>query len=181
MKKYRKSLIIVAFLLMIVLINPIKKINKNKDENNYKYVTQEFSYNIDMDDLDIVKKEADIVIVGTIIDKNETEYIGEQKFEDESGNTTTIDGMPFTNFSIKTEEIIKGKINIGDVINIKKHGGVSQSDKSIFYLDDGGVFPEIGKKYIIFSNYQDDGSLISFGRNTVIEYSEDDFTKLSKD
>lgn len=184
MKKIRKTLIMSVFLLVIVLINPIKKFNENKNENkdesDYNYITQEISYNIDVDNLETVKKESDIVIVGTIIEKNETEYIGEQKFEDESGNTNTIDGISFTNFSIKTEEIIKGKLKVGDVINIKKHGGVSQSDKNIFYLDDGGVYPEIGKKYIIFSNYQDDGTLISFGRNTVIEYNEDDFIKLSK-
>lgn len=183
MKKYKHFTIIVAILLIIAIINPFRKTknNENKDETEYEYISQEFSYNIDMDNLDIVKENSDILFVGTVIEQKETEYIGEQKFEDKFGNVGNIEGIPFTNFSIKIEEVIKGNLKKGDIINIKKHGGVSQSSENIFYLDDGGVFPKKGNKYIIFSNYQEDGSLLSYGRNTIIEYNDEKFNELNKD
>lgn len=169
-----KIISILVIILILIFLNNNKK-DKSKD---YEYITQEFSYNIDMDNLSLLKRDTDEVTVGTVIEQKETEYIGSSSFKDENENVTTIDGIPFTNFSVKIEQVIKGELSSGDIVNIKKHGGESQSDENLFYLDDGGFFPEVGKKYIIFSNYQEDGSLLSIGKNTMIEYSENKMNEL---
>lgn len=174
MTKSRKKIItMISILVLIFCIIILILLNKKEEKKEYEYIIPEFSYDIDMENLQLLRDNADVVVVGEIVKQGETEYMGSASFTDEVGNVSTIDGTPYTNFSLDVEKVIKGGLSVGDTIKFKKHGGESQLYPNMFYLDDGGFFPEVGKKYIVFSYRQKDGSLLSVGLNTMIEYSEE--------
>lgn len=50
-------------------------------------------------------------------------------------------------------------------IEITKHGGVTQDQKSVFLFDED-CLPEIGKQYIFLAYAQSDGSLLISGPNS---------------
>jgi len=64
----------------------------------------------------------------------------------------------FSNFEVRVDEILKGHLNIGNVINIQRVGGFVKypgGRKVLFRLSGNGM-PGVGSRYVLFLNVVDE-------------------------
>lgn len=64
----------------------------------------------------------------------------------------------FSNFEVRVDEVLKGHLNVGNVINIQRIGGFVKypgGRKVLFRLSGNGM-PGVGSRYIFFLNAVDD-------------------------
>ena len=106
----------------------------------------------------------DYVFLGEVVSKDETTYEDVVPMEDAKGKTVE-EGTPYTHYSIRVKENIKGELEKEKEIKIVKHGGVAQDKKSVV-LFDKDCLPEVGKQYIFLAYAQSDGSLLISGPNS---------------
>jgi len=64
----------------------------------------------------------------------------------------------FSNFEVRVDEVLKGHLNIGNVINIQRVGGFVKypgGRKVLFRLSGNGM-PGVGSRYVLFLNVVDE-------------------------
>ena len=84
---------------------------------------------------------SDIIVVGDVIKENKAEKINISANENRTDVT-------YTTSDVKVSEVIKGKVNVGDVIQIKQLGdkdGIGNTE----VLDNGGYYKK-GSQFIFF-------------------------------
>ena len=108
----------------------------------------------------------DYVFLGEVVSKDETTYEDVVPMEDAKGKTVE-EGTPYTHYSIRVKENIKGELEKEKEIKIVKHGGVAQDKKSVVLFDED-CLPKVGKQYIFLAYAQQDGSLLISGPNSNI-------------
>ncbi len=167
----RKSLLIGVMVLasMILIVFFLVLINKTSSiENQISYI--EGSYSINVDDFRALAGDADYVFSAEVTGIEGYIYKNPVMIETVTGakRITT----PYTDYSIRVIENIKGKLQTKDDIIIQKAGGISE-DGRITVIFERDVLPEIGKTYIFYAYVQDDGSLLSAGPNSCLKLANE--------
>ena len=64
----------------------------------------------------------------------------------------------FSNFELRVDEVLKGKLNAGDVINIQRIGGFVKypGGKKVLFRLSGNGMPGVGARYAFFLNVVDE-------------------------
>ena len=64
----------------------------------------------------------------------------------------------FSNFEMRVDEVLKGNLNAGDVINIQRIGGFVKypSGRKVLFRVSGNGMPGVGARYAFFLNVVDD-------------------------
>lgn len=106
----------------------------------------------------------DYVFLGEVVSEDGTTYEDVVMMEDERGKLVE-EGTPYTHYSVMVKENIKGELLKEESIEITKHGGVTQDQKSVTLFEED-CLPEIGKQYIFLAYAQADGSLLISGPNS---------------
>lgn len=138
--------------------------NDNTDTSNLPIYTIKGDFIYDTNNVNESVGIVDYVFLGEVISHNGTTYEDIITTENEDGKTLEA-GTPYTNYSIQIKENIKGKLQTDAPIKIKKHGGVTQDNKSVFLFRDD-CLPEVGKHYVFLAYAQPDGSLLVSGPNS---------------
>ncbi len=134
------------------------------------------SFDINVDNPKEVVGFADYVFVGFVEEMTGTDYKFPVTKETEDGPKELT--SPYTNYSIKVLDNIKGNLQKDVSIPIQKSGGLSE-DKSIYLLYEDDSLPQKGKAYVFTAATQPDGSLLVSGPNSNIEVNTDFFSKNS--
>jgi len=132
------------------------------------------SYAINVNNLEELIGDADYVFVGEALKNDGVEYKKPVVVETELGSKEY--KSPYTNYSLKVVENIKG--NLVSNIEISKVGGTS-SDKKTIFVYEGDVLPVEGKTYIFSAYGQPDGTLLVSGANSNQELNLQ--TKISRE
>ena len=146
MKKKKTTIFVIAVvctLSIIVVFIALKK--------QVPIITEylDASYAIDVSDKKTMVGFSDYVFVGKVVSKNDTEY----------------KAVPYTIYTIKVLDNLKGTLDMDKDIQIFKSGGISK-DGSKYIIYEGDQLPEEGAYYIFFSCTQPDGSLVVSGANS---------------
>lgn len=115
------------------------------------------SYTIDVNSYAELAGDADYVTVGEVIEELGTEY-----------EMST----PYTNYSVKVKENLKGELTKDEPIIIIKDGGITEDKKCIIQYESDEL-PVVGKTYVFYIYAQPDGSNLVSGPNSSILVSED--------
>ncbi|WP_081327507.1 MULTISPECIES: hypothetical protein [Paenibacillus] len=155
--------------------------NSNADKNITKAGEVPTSYlhasfDINVDNPKEVVGFADYVFVGFVEEMTGTDYKFPVTKETEDGPKEL--KSPYTNYSIKVLDNIKGNLKKDVSIPLQKSGGLSE-DKSTYLLYEDDFLPQKGKAYVFTAATQPDGSLLVSGPNSNIEVKTDFFSKNS--
>lgn len=101
------------------------------------------------------------VFVGEVIDYQSTEYQDYGTLEDENGNEYKV-GTPYSNYTVRVIENIKGELVTDKDIMVKKFGGVTEDKESVILCEDDEL-PVSGNIYVFLTFVQPDGSLLIAG------------------
>lgn len=123
--------------------------------NNAKYI-------IDVDNPEEVVGVSDYVFAGCIEEKLDTIYI----------NPDTKDGRPATIYNITVMKNIKGNLEQGASIEVKKIGGIAK-DKTYIALDEGDILPQEGRLYIFSAIVSEKGELVCSMPNSCVPVDVD--------
>ncbi|MGN1443925.1 MAG: hypothetical protein ACI4XE_08750 [Acutalibacteraceae bacterium] len=177
MKPYKKILIMV--LAVIVLagagvfgVRSHRKSNLNRLQTttydmpeNYSQLPVNYSkyvYAFDPLDLEACVGSADYVFVGKIEKLVGTTYTDASYLE--NGKLTA---TPWTNYEVTVIKNIKGDLETGQTIPIRKFGGVAYGEEYLELIQDD-TLPTVGETYIFLSDVDEKGELyVSGGAQTV--------------
>ncbi|MCP3745549.1 MULTISPECIES: hypothetical protein [Paenibacillus] len=134
------------------------------------------SFDINVDNPKEVVGFADYVFVGFVEEMTGTDYKFPVTKETEDGPKEL--KSPYTNYSIKVLDNIKGNLKKDVSIPLQKSGGLSE-DKSTYFLFEDDSLPQKGKVYVFTATAEQDGSLLVSGPNSNIEVKTDFFSKNS--
>ncbi|MEK4734454.1 cell surface protein [Paenibacillus sp. FSL L8-0641] len=134
------------------------------------------SFDINVDNSKEVVGFADYVFVGFVEEMTGTDYKFPVTKETEDGPKEL--KSPYTNYSIKVLDNIKGNLKKDVSIPLQKSGGLSE-DKSTYFLFEDDSLPQKGKVYVFTATAEQDGSLLVSGPNSNIEVKKDFFSKNS--
>ncbi|MDQ0048594.1 hypothetical protein J2T18_002894 [Paenibacillus polymyxa] len=134
------------------------------------------SFDINVDNPKEVVGFADYVFVGFVEGMTGTDYKFPVTKETEDGPKEL--KSPYTNYSIKVLDNIKGNLKKDVSIPLQKSGGLSE-DKSTYFLFEDDSLPQKGKVYVFTATAEQDGSLLVSGPNSNIEVKTDFFSKNS--
>lgn len=115
---------------------------------------------------------SDYVFVGEVISNDGTVYKNIVTMEDENGNPKEV-GTPYTNYVIKVKDNIKGNLKKDLPIDILKHGGISQDNKSVIVFEND-LLPKVNETYIFLGYAQKDGSILISGPNSNVPLTSSD-------
>jgi len=160
----KKIIMLVVIITILTLSACSKKSEVNKEDLPISYLTGSFSINVN--DLSQIVGDADYVFVAEVADEVETLYKNTVTIETENGTKEVSD--PYTKYTIKVINNIKGKLDKDIEFDILKVGGVSQDNNSIVLYEDDTLL-QVGNKYIISAYAQPDGSLLVSGPNSSID------------
>jgi hypothetical protein len=64
----------------------------------------------------------------------------------------------FSNFEVRVDEVLKGKLNVGNVINVQRMGGFVKypSGRKVLFRLSGNGMPGVGARYAFFLNVLDE-------------------------
>ncbi|WP_084011515.1 hypothetical protein [Paenibacillus kribbensis] len=134
------------------------------------------SFVIDVNNPKAVVGYADYAFVGLVEEMTGTDYKFPVTKETEDGSKVLT--MPYTNYSVKVLDNIKGNLKKDVSIPIQKFGGLND-DKSTYFLFENDFLPQKGKVYVFTATAEQDGSLLVSGPNSNIEVKTDFFSKNS--
>lgn len=166
------SIIIVSVLVVVVFV----RINKNKREeellasstSTYKGIpvlSLQSCYTFDVDNPNELVGNADYCFLAKVISEDETRY------EDIGVSVSVV--HPYTIYTVKVLENIKGNLDTDKEITVKKSGGLLKSPKA-YQLYEGDELLEEGKEYFICANADSKGELLMSGKNSSVFVSEGD-------
>lgn len=113
---------------------------------------------------------SDYVFVGDVVSYDGVKYMNTVITEDAQGKPMQV-GSPYSCYSVRVTENIKGRLITDESISILKEGGVSQNQKALFLFEQD-ILPDVGKKYIFLGYAQPDGTIIVSGPNSNILISD---------
>lgn len=108
----------------------------------------------------------DYVFVGNVVSNDGTVYEDIVAMEDKNGRTKEV-GTPYTNYTVRVLDNIKGELQTNDQIQVVKQGGIAQDRKSILVFENDAL-PKAGQNYIFLAYAQPDGSLLISGPDSNI-------------
>ncbi len=127
MSKTKKKVIVASALIVVSLIlTAIIVMNifpKPMFRGDYPYYP----------DVKSITDAADVIIVGEIVEAKNVQYI----MVDETLNKTDKEKTPYTLSKIKIIEVLKGNVNVGDVITIKQLGDYKSKPEETLYKMNG--------------------------------------------
>jgi len=135
------------------------------------------SFAIDVNNPRELVGDADYVFVAEVVSEDGTEYLFPIEVETDDGGTKVVTS-PYTNYSIKVVEDIKGNLVTDTVIPIQKDGGLFE-DGSMYQLYEDDELPVVGETYIFYAYAQEDGSLLISGPNSNVKMDMPNGTQLS--
>ncbi|MBP3703191.1 MAG: hypothetical protein J6I65_05320 [Lachnospiraceae bacterium] len=164
------SIIIVSALAVVVFIG----INKNKREEellaNSKstfrglpVISLQSSYTFDVDNPNELVGNADYCFLAKVISEDETRY-------EEIGVSVSV-VHPYTIYTVKVIENVKGNLDTDKEIIVKKSGGLLKSPKAYQLYEDDELL-EVGKEYFICAKADSKGELLMSGKNSSVFVSE---------
>lgn len=115
------ALIVVSLILTVIIVMNISP--KPMFRGDYPYYP----------DVKSITDAADVIIVGEIVEAKNVQYI----MVDKTLNKTDKEKTPYTLSKIKITEVLKGNVNIGDVITIKQLGDYKSKPEETLYKTDG--------------------------------------------
>lgn len=114
---------------------------------------------------------ADYVVVGRVDSYDGVTYTDVQEVETADGMRVV--GDPYSHYTITVLENLKGDLVLGEPIPIQKSGGVDMSGRAVL-VDEGDVFPQVGKVYVFLMLAQPDGeTLLVSGMNSNVAIEAD--------
>lgn len=129
-----------------------------------------FVYNTD--DMREAVGICDYVFIGEVISCDGTLYKDTVTMEDENGNPKEV-SSPYTEYTVKVTENIKGNLVTDQPISITKHGGVSNEQNEV-YVFENDELPVVNNSYIFLAYAQEDGSLLISGPSSNTLYNNAD-------
>lgn len=110
--------------ISLVLFGCGKESGDINKETKPKIQTEAGSYTIDINSYSALAGDADYVIIGEVIEELGIDYKWPVILENEDGSERE-ETIPFTNYSVKVIENLKGELTQEKLINITKRGGIS--------------------------------------------------------
>jgi hypothetical protein len=98
--------------------------------------------------MDIVE-EADIIIVGDVVDAKKVENLMTDVTPDKSNK----EAIPYTLSSIRVTEVVKGNVKVGDVLTIKQLGDYEKKPEETLYKMDG-YLEENSRELMFLAEYE---------------------------
>lgn len=114
--------------ISLVLFGCGKESGDINKETKPKIQTEAGSYTIDINSYSALAGDADYVIIGEVIEELGIDYKWPVILENEDGSERE-ETIPFTNYSVKVIENLKGELTQEKLINITKRGGISKDGK----------------------------------------------------
>ncbi|MFS1511055.1 hypothetical protein VQL36_01265 [Chengkuizengella sp. SCS-71B] len=169
-----RKILIVLILLPSLILSACSSLNE-ASMNDLPVTKLTGSFSIDVNDLTQIVGDADYVFVAEVMEEVETLYKYPVTIETENGLKEVSD--PYTKYSIKVVDNIKGKLKGDKQFDILKAGGISQDQESIVLYEEDELL-QAGKYYIISAYAQPDGSLLVSGPNSSSVLNETSKSKI---
>ena len=149
---------LIGLLLFTVTIISSGKLNKytttvrapKAEDVNYPYVQQEACFLFDPNNKEMMSGYSDYITVIYVEKKEGTIY---QNVREDEGQ---IRGTPYTVYSAKVLENMKGNLTKTENIKLYQYGGVSIDEKEIVYIT---PLLDAGKCYVLYSGVANDQNL----------------------
>lgn len=170
MKKIMMILICLTVIVGALVIKDVggKNNDKNKDKQvGLNIVHANYSYNVKS--LTDTVKFMDCIFVGKVKSIDGYCYEAPIVVDGKSGEEVVYD--TYTNYEIEILSILKGNIQRGTTICVKKRGGLERDGKSILIMEND-VLPDVGEKYLFMALKQEDGSLLLSGEASNISLNK---------
>lgn len=169
-----KKIILVICTLLISISAGCANSSSDKNKLTEIKVTMSSSA-INTDSITEMVGFADYVFVGEVLREKDTVY--KVSVPDGNGDEKTVKD-PYTNYSVKVIENIKGTLEQTNPIIVQKAGGISE-DGEYYELREGDLLPQVGNTYIFLVCAQPDGINLSSGANSTISIDERTPTSIS--
>lgn len=143
MSKIKKKIIVASALIVVSLIlTAIIVVNiapKPMFHGDYPYYP----------DVKSVTEASDVIIVGEVVEAKNVQYL----MVDKTLNKTDKEKTPYTLSTIKVIEVLKGNVEIGDIITIKQLGDYKSKPEETLNKMDG--YLSINTKHLMFLRQYD--------------------------
>ena len=127
-------------------------------------------YTIDVYSYEELAGDADYVMIGKVVEELGVKYEFPVMTEDKDGTPKEV-SMPYTEYSVKVIENLKGELSQEEPIIISKDGGITKDGK-FCELHECDVLPVEGNEYVFYIYAQKDGSNLASGPNSSIPLSD---------
>lgn len=163
-KKLVYGMLIVALAIVSIVIIKKKYNNTNNKGVNKSLETKYIhaSYGFDVSNLNNIVADADYVFVAKVNNSLNTVYKYRTKVEDKWISS------PYTYYSLKVVQNIKGNLAVNKNIKVLKTGGRGKNS-NVNYVYENDILPVKGQYYIFSAYIQNDGSLLISGTNSTIK------------
>lgn len=154
-----KKIIILLFATLLVLTTACSSHGNStltsQKETNIALINGCYIYDVDVPEQAAYYHDyifaARVLEVGENFDPYmEPEYIAKHGERD-----SMFENPSFTKYQLQVTQVIKGNIQVGDVLNTRKRGYYDEVTQ-MYILEAGDVFPEQGKEYLFLSNVDSD-------------------------
>ncbi len=146
-KRYNPKIIfgvaVVGMILMISIVLILSLSEKRVLKADYPYYSE-------VEDITIA---ADAIIVGKVID---AEKVQEMNVNTDPQTRNEVDSIPYTVSKFEAIEIVKGDINVGDIIEVKQLGDFKNIPEATLEEIDG--YFKLGNLELLFLASYDDGT-----------------------
>lgn len=146
-KRYNPKIIfgvaIVGMILMISIVLILSLSEKRVLKADYPYYSE-------VEDITIA---ADAIIVGKVID---AEKVQEMNVNTDPQTKNEVDFIPYTVSKFEAVEVVKGDINVGDIIEVKQLGDFKNIPEATLEEIDG--YFKLGNLELLFLASYDDGT-----------------------
>ncbi len=146
-KKYNPKIIFGVAVVGIVLVINIVWIFSLSEKRVLK---ADYPYYSEVEDITIA---ADAIIVGKVID---AEKVQEMNVNTDPQTRNEVDSIPYTVSKFEAIEIVKGDINVGDIIEVKQLGDFKNIPEATLEEIDG--YFKLGNLELLFLASYDDGT-----------------------
>lgn len=146
-KKYNPKIIFGIAVVGIVLVINIVWIFSLSEKRVLK---ADYPYYSEVEDITIA---ADVIIVGKVID---AEKVQEMNVNTDPQTRNEVDSIPYTVSKFEAIEIVKGDINVGDIIEVKQLGDFKNIPEATLEEIDG--YFKLGNLELLFLASYDDGT-----------------------
>ena len=146
-KKYNPKIIFGVAVVGIVLVINIVWIFSLSEK---RVLNADYPYYTEVED---ITKAADAIIVGKVID---AEKVQEMNVNTDPQTRNEVDSIPYTVSKFEAIEIVKGDINVGDIIEVKQIGYFKNIPEATLEEIDG--YFKLGNLELLFLASYDDGT-----------------------
>jgi hypothetical protein len=141
----------ISCLLLLVFIG-LCACKTNSTCNSKKVILS--AYYPSFDSLDAMSKKADLILQGKVISsKFEMLDVGSNSSTDNPklnpGGKTNNESLPYTIYTVKIANILKGDTSKGSTIEVKQLGGLDK-DSNTQYVEDDSQSLQINSNYVLF-------------------------------